>query len=71
MKSQQPDDARIEREAKFHDAWALSTNVKDILVTSCFEAPTAVENMAIIKAGRDSNYDGPFSRDGQTGNRFG
>jgi 2-polyprenyl-3-methyl-5-hydroxy-6-metoxy-1,4-benzoquinol methylase len=49
MKSQQPDDARIEREAKFHDAWALSTNVKDILVTSCFEAPTAVENMAIIK----------------------
>jgi 2-polyprenyl-3-methyl-5-hydroxy-6-metoxy-1,4-benzoquinol methylase len=37
------------REAEFHDAWASSTDVDDILVRECFEAPTALENQFILR----------------------
>lgn len=36
------------REAVFHDAWAKSTEVDDVLVRECFEAPTALENRFIL-----------------------
>ena len=36
------------REAQFHDAWASSTDLRNILVRECFEAPTAVENQFIL-----------------------
>ncbi len=38
-----------QREADFHDAWAGSTNLDDVLVRECFEAPTALENQFILK----------------------
>ncbi len=37
-----------QREAAFHDAWASSTKLEDVLVRECFEAPTAVENKFIL-----------------------
>jgi len=37
------------REAAFHDAWASSTRVGDVLVRECFEAPTALENQFILR----------------------
>jgi SAM-dependent methyltransferase len=37
-----------EREAAFHDAWANSTRLDDVLVRECFEAPTALENQFIL-----------------------
>ncbi len=37
-----------EREAAFHDAWAGSTKIDDVLVRECFQAPTAVENRFIL-----------------------
>jgi 2-polyprenyl-3-methyl-5-hydroxy-6-metoxy-1,4-benzoquinol methylase len=37
-----------QREAAFHDAWACSTRMKDVLVCECFEAPTALENRFIL-----------------------
>jgi len=37
-----------QREAAFHDAWAASTSLDDVLVTECFEAPTALENQFIL-----------------------
>jgi SAM-dependent methyltransferase len=37
-----------QREAAFHDAWASSTDLGDVLVRECFEAPTAVENQFIL-----------------------
>jgi SAM-dependent methyltransferase len=37
-----------QREAAFHDAWAGSTNLDDVLVRECFEAPTALENQFIL-----------------------
>jgi ubiquinone/menaquinone biosynthesis C-methylase UbiE len=37
------------REAAFHDAWATSTRLEDVLVRACFEAPTAVENQFILR----------------------
>lgn len=37
-----------QREAVFHDAWASSTRIDDVLVRECFEAPTAVENQFIL-----------------------
>ena len=37
-----------QREAAFHDAWAGSTPIGDVLVRECFEAPTAVENHFIL-----------------------
>jgi SAM-dependent methyltransferase len=37
-----------DREAAFHDAWADSTRVEDVLVRECFEAPTALENRFIL-----------------------
>jgi len=36
------------REAAFHDAWANSTRLEDVLVRECFEAPTALENQFIL-----------------------
>jgi SAM-dependent methyltransferase len=36
------------READFHDEWALTTPLDQILVRECFEAPTAVENRFIL-----------------------
>ena len=36
------------REAEFHDAWASSTDIDDVLVRECFEAPTAIENQFIL-----------------------
>ena len=38
-----------EREAAFHDAWANSTRLEDVLVRECFEAPTALENQFILQ----------------------
>jgi SAM-dependent methyltransferase len=38
-----------QREAAFHDAWAGSTSLDDVLVRECFEAPTALENQFILK----------------------
>jgi SAM-dependent methyltransferase len=37
-----------QREAAFHDAWANSTSLGDVLVRECFEAPTALENQFIL-----------------------
>jgi SAM-dependent methyltransferase len=37
-----------ENETKFHDLWALSTPLDQIAVREAFEAPTAVENRAIL-----------------------
>jgi SAM-dependent methyltransferase len=37
-----------QREADFHDAWADSTSLHDVLVRECFEAPTALENQFIL-----------------------
>jgi len=37
------------REATFHDRWASSTNLDDVLVRECFEAPTALENQFILR----------------------
>jgi SAM-dependent methyltransferase len=37
------------REAAFHDAWANSTHLEDVLVRECFEAPTALENQFILR----------------------
>jgi SAM-dependent methyltransferase len=37
-----------QREAAFHDAWANSTSIDDVLVRECFEAPTALENRFIL-----------------------
>jgi SAM-dependent methyltransferase len=36
------------REAAYHDAWAGSTPIDDVLVRECFEAPTALENRFIL-----------------------
>lgn len=37
------------REARFHDAWASSTELDDIEVMAAFEAPTALENQYILE----------------------
>jgi SAM-dependent methyltransferase len=37
-----------QREAAFHDGWASSTQLSDVLVRECFEAPTALENQFIL-----------------------
>lgn len=37
-----------QREAAFHDAWAVDTSLDDVLVHECFEAPTALENRFIL-----------------------
>ncbi len=37
------------READFHDQWASSTRIEDVLVRECFEAPTAMENEFILR----------------------
>ena len=42
------DTAIQRREAAFHNAWASHTNVEDVLVRECFEAPTALENRFIL-----------------------
>ena len=38
-----------EKESAFHDLWALSTPLDQIAVQEAFEAPTAVENKAILE----------------------
>ncbi len=38
-----------QREAAFHDQWAAGTQLKDVLVRECFEAPTALENKFILR----------------------
>jgi 2-polyprenyl-3-methyl-5-hydroxy-6-metoxy-1,4-benzoquinol methylase len=40
--------ATQQREAAFHDRWASSTRIEDVLVGECFEAPTAMENRFIV-----------------------
>jgi ubiquinone/menaquinone biosynthesis C-methylase UbiE len=37
-----------QRETEFHDGWAASTRLDDVLVRECFEAPTAMENQFIL-----------------------
>ena len=37
-----------QRETEFHDGWAASTRLDDVLVRECFEAPTAMENKFIL-----------------------
>lgn len=37
-----------EREAEFHDAWAASIPLEDVLVRECFEATTTLENRFIL-----------------------
>jgi SAM-dependent methyltransferase len=37
-----------DKETRFHDLWALSTPLDQIAVREAFEAPTAVENRAIL-----------------------
>src|SRR4029077_11387363 len=37
-----------QREAAFHDNWANSKRLEDVLVRECFEAPTAMENQFIL-----------------------
>jgi len=37
------------RETEFHDLWALSTPLDQVAVHEAFEAPTAVENRAILE----------------------
>lgn len=37
-----------DKESRFHDLWALSTPLDQIAVREAFEAPTAVENRAIL-----------------------
>jgi SAM-dependent methyltransferase len=44
-----PEAAIRDREVAFHDAWANSTHVGDVLVRECFEAPTALENQFILQ----------------------
>ena len=45
-----PADSELhEREAAFHNEWASCTNLEDILVKECFEAPTALENQFILR----------------------
>jgi SAM-dependent methyltransferase len=43
-----PDLITQQREADFHDQWAHSTRIEDVLVRECFEAPTALENQFIL-----------------------
>jgi ubiquinone/menaquinone biosynthesis C-methylase UbiE len=44
-----PVDAQThQRETAFHDGWAASTRLDDVLVCECFEAPTALENKFIL-----------------------
>ena len=38
-----------QREAAFHDEWAVSTPLDQIRVRECFEAPTALENQFILR----------------------
>jgi SAM-dependent methyltransferase len=38
-----------QREAAFHDAWADTTQIDDVLMWESFEAPTALENQFILR----------------------
>lgn len=38
-----------QREATFHDGWASSIRLEDVLVRECFEAPTTMENQFILR----------------------
>src|SRR5260370_34460207 len=37
------------RDAAFHDAWASTPRVRDLLARECFEAPTALETAPILR----------------------
>jgi 2-polyprenyl-3-methyl-5-hydroxy-6-metoxy-1,4-benzoquinol methylase len=41
--------SRIDRETEFHDGWARSTDLRKVEVRGCFEAPTAMENLHILR----------------------
>src|ERR1700730_7056987 len=43
-----PESATHEREVAFHNRWASSTRLEDVLVRESFEAPTALENQFIL-----------------------
>lgn len=50
---QQQQEELHEREARFHDEWARTTDLKTVPVREAFEAPTALENRFIMsKMGR-------------------
>jgi 2-polyprenyl-3-methyl-5-hydroxy-6-metoxy-1,4-benzoquinol methylase len=38
-----------QREADFHNRWASSTRIDEVLVRECFEAPTALEKRFILR----------------------
>ena len=38
-----------ERESRFHDAWAASTDIAAVDVRAAFEGPTALENQFILQ----------------------
>jgi SAM-dependent methyltransferase len=42
------EDQRIRREKEFHDSWAASVQIEDVLVKEAFESPTAIENRYIL-----------------------
>jgi len=44
-----PESELHSREADYHDEWALTTTLDQILVHQSFEAPTAVENRFILR----------------------
>jgi SAM-dependent methyltransferase len=44
-----PDVDIHERESRFHDAWAASTDIAAVDVRAAFEAPTAMENRFILQ----------------------
>jgi SAM-dependent methyltransferase len=43
------DSVTRQSEVEFHDDWASSTRLEDVLVRECFEAPAAVENQFILR----------------------
>jgi SAM-dependent methyltransferase len=47
-KGMTPETISHQREAAFHDSWASSTSLSEVLVRECFEAPTALENQFIL-----------------------
>ncbi len=49
MKKMAVDTGRIKREEVFHDGWAESIQIDELLVSESFEMPTALENQHIIK----------------------
>lgn len=48
MKSVNPQE-KLDIERKFHDEWARSIDIKQVNVRESFEAPTALENQAVLR----------------------